>query len=357
MNIEKIDNQEDGQGFFTAVVLNWYSKSKRNLPWRQTTDPYRIWLSEIILQQTRVQQGLPYYQRFIATFPTIHQLAAAKPQQVMRLWQGLGYYTRAQNLHACARQVVKLYGGQFPGQYELLLRLPGIGPYTAAAIASIAYHQPVAVVDGNVFRVLARFFDVSEPINSASGKKLFRQLANELVDNNQPGEYNQAVMELGALVCTPKNPLCSQCPLQQRCVAYRQKKWHKLPVKINKVRARTRHIYYLVFRNNGKVYLKKRTGKDIWQGLYDFFAIEADPSQPIEKVLKNYGIGRRKVQQISPLYIHQLTHQKITARFIEIADLSKIPSGSDLRACSPAQAEKLPKPVLISRYLADTGFL
>ncbi len=357
MNIEKIDNQEDGQGFFTAGVLSWYMKSKRNLPWRQTTDPYRIWLSEIILQQTRVQQGLPYYLRFIETFPTLRELAAARLQQILRLWQGLGYYTRARNLHACARQVVKQHGGIFPDKYDQLLQLPGIGPYTAAAIASIAFCEPVAVLDGNVYRVLARFFNIVEPVNSTAGKKTFSQLANLLVDKRQPGEYNQAVMELGALVCLPKNPQCHACPLQMRCSAFALNKWSKLPVRTSRNSVRIRHIYYLVFKKNGKVYLRKRSGKDIWHGLYDFYAVEAGKSLSIEKILKRCGIKKEAVIGISPSYTHQLTHQKIIARFIEIGDLSKIPADSDLRACTPAQSEKLPKPVLISRYLADTGFL
>lgn len=357
MNIEKIDNQEDGQVFFTTSVLNWYLENKRDLPWRNTTDPYCIWLSEVMLQQTRVQQGLPYYLRFIRAFPTVHHLAAARLQQVLRLWQGLGYYTRARNLHACARQVVKHQGGAFPRQYEQLLRLPGIGPYTAAAIASIAYQQPVAVVDGNVYRVLARFFNIRVPINSTAGKKTFNRLANQLVDRRQPGEYNQAVMELGALVCTPANPLCHACPLQQHCAAFLQNQWNKLPVKTNKRHARIRYLYYLVFKANKKIYLRKRTGNDIWQGLYDFYAVETRRPHKPEKILTGCGIGEAAIQQISPRYTHHLTHQKIVARFIEITDLSKLPSEGNLRACSPAQAEKLPKPVLITRYLADTGFL
>lgn len=357
MNIEKFDNQEDGQVFFTTGVLNWYFKNNRALPWRTTTDPYHIWLSEIILQQTRVRQGLSYYHRFITTFPTIAHLASARLQQVLRLWQGLGYYARARNLHACARQVMHQHKGEFPRQYEQLLQLPGIGPYTAAAIASIAFNQPVAAVDGNVYRVLARFFEIQAPINAASGKKIFNKLADALIDRHNPGAYNQAVMELGALVCTPKNPLCHQCPLQLRCAAWRKNKWNKLPVKISRGTIRTRYIYYLVFKTNRKVYMKKRNDKDIWHGLYDFYAVEKKKPQSPEKILNHYNIAKEAIQLISPVYLHQLTHQKIVARFIEINDLTKIPSGSNLRAYSPAQAEKLPKPVLINRYLSDTGFL
>lgn len=357
MNIEKIDNQEDGQVFFAASVRKWYLKNKRNLPWRQTSDPYHIWLSEVILQQTRVQQGLPYYQKFIEAFPTVNHLAAANTQKILRLWQGLGYYTRARNLHACARLVVKQFDGHFPQQYEQLIKLPGIGPYTAAAIASIAYHQAVAVVDGNVYRVLARFFGIETPIHSTAGKKQFHQLANALIDPKHPGDYNQAVMELGALICTPKNPQCGECPVQQRCMAYLGKTWNKLPVKKPKTAVHSRYLYYLVFRDGKKIYLKKRTSRDIWQGLYDFYCIETNKPQPVNRLLKNLGIEKSAIQQISPLYSHQLTHRKIVARFIEINDLSKIPGDTVLRICSRRQAEKLPKPVLISRYLADTGFL
>lgn len=343
--------------FFATNALKWYDENRRDLPWRNTSDPYRIWLSEIILQQTRVQQGLPYYQRFIAAFPDVFRLAAAPPDKVLRLWEGLGYYTRARNLHACARLVVQNHQGVFPSRYEDLLRLPGIGPYTAAAIASMAFGQAVAAVDGNVYRVLARFFGLEQPINSPSGKRVFQKLAHELLDRQRPGAYNQAVMELGALVCTPKNPACHTCPVRSGCRAFQLNLWHKLPVKAQTRKIRTRYLHYLVFSGGNRVYMKKRKARDIWQGLYDFYCVETNRLQPAEKIVKSLGLRPGYISGVSPAYRHQLTHQKIVARFVVIGNPAGLPADAGLRPYTPAQAARLPKPVLITRYLADTGFL
>ncbi len=343
--------------FFTTNVLRWYRENKRDLPWRNTTDPYRIWLAEIIMQQTRIEQGLPYYINFLNTFPDVFQLASAPVNKILRLWQGLGYYTRARNLHACARHVVRQYNGTFPGQYEELLRLPGIGPYTAAAIASIAYRQPVAAVDGNVYRVLARHFGLELPINSPAGRKAFQELAQQLLDPHQPGEYNQAVMELGALTCTPKNPACTACPVRSGCRAFHQHLWHKLPVKAGCRKSRTRYLYYLVFTLDKKIYMRKRTGKDIWKGLYDFYCLEYYKPQQPQRIVHSLKSLHGHPAHVSPAYRHQLTHQKIVARFIKIVNPNKVPERAGLRPYSSWQAAKLPKPILINRYLTDTGFL
>jgi A/G-specific adenine glycosylase len=350
--INKMDSS-----FFSSSLLKWYVENRRHLPWRTTTDPYRIWLAEIILQQTRVQQGLPYYERFVQTFPDVFALAQAPTEKVLRLWQGLGYYTRARNLHACAQAVVQQHHGIFPSRYEELLQLPGIGPYTAAAIASIAFGQPVAVLDGNVYRVLARFLSLDTPTNSPTGKKVFSELAQQLLNTAHPGEHNQAVMELGALICTPKNPGCTKCPLSNHCQAFHQRRWNQLPVKNSRKKPRTRYLYYLVFAYRGKIYMRKRTSRDIWQGLYDFYCVETSRPQRPEKILQLQGLGIEHTASISPAYRHQLTHQLIVARFIAITNFSTIPDGAGLRPYSPLQAAKLPKPVLINRYLSDTGFL
>jgi A/G-specific adenine glycosylase len=342
---------------FSTNVMAWYHQNKRDLPFRGTSDPYRIWLSEIILQQTRIQQGMPYYERFIKAFPTVQQLARARVEQVLRLWQGLGYYTRARNLHACARKIVREYGGTFPNTYEDLIQLPGIGPYTAAAIASMAFGQSIAAVDGNVTRVLSRYFAIDKPVNTPEGKKIIQELSQSLIDPLHPGEYNQAVMELGAIICVPKNPDCPTCPVQHNCLARSLKKQHKLPVKAARSAVRSRYFYYLVFRQGNKMYFRKRNHKDIWQGMYDFYCLEYDRKQSsqvlTEYIRKNFH-GR--VIRMSDAYVHQLTHQKIIAHFIEISSSMKHLVGMNLRACTPGQADRLPKPALIARFLTDSGF-
>ncbi|HYG19647.1 MAG TPA: A/G-specific adenine glycosylase, partial [Ohtaekwangia sp.] len=235
--------------YFPDKVVEWYDQNKRDLPWRQTRDPYKVWLSEVILQQTRVSQGLPYYLKFIEQYPDVHALAAASEQEVLRCWQGLGYYTRARNLHKCAKQVASAHRGIFPTSFAELKTLPGIGDYTAAAIASISFGEQVAVVDGNVFRVLARIFGIDKPINSPEGKNHFSTLANALISKHpQPDIYNQAVMEFGALHCVPKNPLCDSCPFKGICVAAMQELQHALPVKLKAKPVRKRYFNYFVIR-------------------------------------------------------------------------------------------------------------
>src|SRR5687768_10822903 len=271
--------------YFSDKVAEWYKTNKRDLPWRETKDPYKIWLSEIILQQTRVNQGMPYYYKFIETFPTVHDLACASEQSVLRLWQGLGYYTRARNLHKCAKVVASRFNGEFPNNYKDLLQLPGVGEYTAAAIASFSFNEPVAVLDGNVFRMLSRYFGIEVEINTLEGKRIFSKLANELIHKKRPDLHNQAFMEFGALHCVPKNPPCSTCAFQATCYASLHGRQTELPRKMKKKAARKRYFYYLVFRQGDTLLMQKRTAKDIWHGLFDFHLIEKNKPIKIEEIL------------------------------------------------------------------------
>ncbi len=259
---------------FASKLLTWYSIHQRNLPWRTTRDPYKIWISEVILQQTRIIQGIPYYERFISRYPSVQQLADAPQEEVLRLWQGLGYYSRARNLHACARIITQTWGGIFPNTYEALLGLPGVGPYTAAAIASIAFDVPVPVIDGNVYRVLARIFGITLDITSVQGVHLFRVLARTLLPEVRAGKYNQALMEFGALHCTPRSPKCATCVFAVHCAAFQTRSQSVLPVKRRKLKLISRHLHYLVIQYEDKLYMKQRSARGIWGGMYDFYLVE-----------------------------------------------------------------------------------
>ena len=348
-----------GIRYFSKKVAKWYKEHHRNLPWRSTRDPYRIWLSEIILQQTRVNQGLPYYEHFIEKYPNVRILANAPEQDVLRSWQGLGYYTRARNLHRCAKEVSEKYNGVFPDTFEALHKLPGIGDYTAAAIASIAYCEPVAVVDGNVYRVLARIFGIETAVNSNQGKKEFSAIANEILDKEQPNIHNQAMMEFGALFCTPKNPNCVECTFKSTCVAYKGDLQHVLPVKTKPKKSRKRYFYYFVLQKGKSLALKKREEKDIWHGLYDFTLIERDRPAKMETLTQDKFIEKLLQHrfEVSEEYKHVLSHQTIHARFILVRDdlHLKLPKG--ISYYSPIQIAELPKPVLISRFLMDKHLL
>ncbi len=283
--------------FFSQTIIFWYHQNKRDLPWRDTQNPYKIWLSEIILQQTRVAQGMPYYQKFVENFPTVQELANADEETVLRLWQGLGYYSRARNLHAAAKYISEELNGIFPTTYIEIKKLKGVGDYTAAAISSFAFDEVQAVVDGNVYRVLARFFGIEKDITSSEEKKEFRELAQKLISTKEPAIYNQSIMEFGALQCVPKNPNCKNCPLQENCTAFAKNLIEKLPVKSKKTVVKDRFMHYLVFVNGEesnkkdkdnknsekKVLVHKRQEGDIWQGLYDFFVLEYQ-----EKDKKNF---------------------------------------------------------------------
>lgn len=348
--------------YFSKKVTNWYEKNKRDLPWRETKDPFRIWLSEIILQQTRVSQGLPYYLKFVEAFPTVFDLANAPEQKVLRLWQGLGYYTRARNLHTCAKEVVARYNGRFPSTFDGLKTLPGIGDYTAAAIASISFGQHVAVVDGNVFRVLARIFGIDTPINTPEGKRIFSKLANELVPKKNADVHNQAMMEFGARFCTPRNPSCETCTFQHNCFAFKSSLQHQLPVKLQLKKARKRYFYYFVIQQGKTLLMKKREEKDIWHGLYDFIAIETKrPVDPEKLFLENDSLKKfrkGKLSDISGMYKHILSHQLIYSRFIQVSLPQHVElNGSGLKFYSLKKIGDLPKPVLISKFLSDYGIL
>ena len=307
---------------FTLKIIEWYTINKRDLPWRETKNPYFIWLSEIILQQTRIDQGLAYYNRFTDRFPTVEKLAKASEDDVLKLWQGLGYYSRARNLHFTAKTIVSTHKGKFPGSYEELLKLKGVGEYTAAAIASIAFNLPHASVDGNVYRVLSRYFGISEPIDSSAGKKLFKALAEENMDINNPGTYNQAMMELGAMVCTPRNAQCENCPVQKNCIAKASGTIYDLPVKKGKTKIRNRYFNYLIFITDENTYLNKRSKEDIWKNLYEFPVIETVNKTEIKDITTDI---QSLTQQTSTSIIdktswhkHILSHQHIYYRFITI---------------------------------------
>lgn len=306
---------------FSSKIIAWYNTNKRDLPWRNTQNPYLIWLSEIILQQTRVDQGMAYYLKFAKAFPTVKHLANADNDTVMKLWQGLGYYSRARNLHSTAKMVVTDFKGSFPSNYDELLTLKGVGAYTAAAIASFAFNKPHAVVDGNVYRVLARVVGIETPIDSTRGKKEFEQLANELMDSRNPAIYNQAIMEFGAIQCKPVSPDCSVCPLQTSCYAFAKKKVAVLPLKEKKTKVRNRYFNYVVLKQKGNTIIKKRLEKDIWINLHDFPLLETEKDLSEEQLLaspewkKIAGKNKFQIMSVTPYYKHILSHQKIYARF------------------------------------------
>ena len=356
--------QSDANDFgspFALTLEQWYERHKRDLPWRHTRDPYRIWLSEVILQQTRVAQGKPYYERFVAAYPTVADMARADERELLRLWQGLGYYSRARNLHQNARYITDQRAGKFPETYRDLLKMKGIGTYTAAAVASFAFGERVSVVDGNVYRVLARVFGIEEDITTGAAKRTFAALAARLIQSaTDPATYNQAIMEFGAIQCTPVAPDCLLCPLQQRCAAYLTGRQQQLPVKAKKAPVRERWFNYLVFRNNDKIALRERTERDIWQNLHDFYLIETNEQKagppdllPPEFMPESMAAG---VLDGSPTEAVQLlTHQRIRARFylINLPDdaARQLPPG--LQWFTPTEADRLPKPRLIQNYLKD----
>ena len=307
---------------FGEKITGWYHIHKRDLPWRKTSDPYLIWLSEIILQQTRIEQGMDYYFKFKNAFPVVHKLAMASEDQVLKLWQGLGYYTRARNLHKAAKQIVELHNGVFPNNYKDVLQLPGVGPYTAAAITSIAFGEPYPVVDGNVMRVISRIFGVETAIDSTDGNKEITTLMNKWIDKNDPGTFNQAVMEFGALYCKPANPECSACLFKEDCYAYKNKIVNELPRKNGKVKTKKRYFNYLVIisKETNETWLQKRTEKDIWQNLYEFPLLESHNTMSeklLQKKIDQSGFNGQqvKIQKMVHDYKHILTHQHIYARF------------------------------------------
>jgi len=345
------------------LLISWYLQNKRSLPWRETNDPYFIWLSEVILQQTRVEQGLSYFIKFADTYPKVSDLANADEQDVLKMWQGLGYYSRARNLLSTAKQVVSNHGGAFPNSYDGLLGLKGIGPYTAAAIASFAYKLPHAVVDGNVMRVLSRLFDVSEPVNSTQGRIIIDQLAAACLSQSNPDTYNQAIMELGALVCTPANPDCISCPLCIKCEAFAKKTVALRPIKIKKQKATVRHIHYAVVETESNIIFRRRGEKDIWQGLHDFPSIETleEPgAEYIRAFVKESfpkGTFTNAPQSPERTYTHLLTHRKIQARFWRFKMNGNVSTNSLYLSIPKNEIGMLAIPRLIHKYLEDAKLI
>ena len=340
---------------FPAILMQWNKHHNgRQMPWKGEKDPYKIWLSEIILQQTRVDQGLKYYERFVSHFPNIHQLAAAKDEKIYKLWEGLGYYSRCRNLITTARFISSNLNGNFPDTFEDILALKGVGHYTASALASFAYNLPYAVVDGNVFRVLSRVFGIKKPIDSTDGKKFFSQLAFELLDKKQPGIYNQALMDFGAVICKPQ-PICGICVFKSECFAFKRDLINQLPVKEKTIKIVTRYFNYVVIEYNKKVYIKKRAANDIWKSLHEFVLIETDDETPVKKVIakaKKEGVLEKdsyKILSVSPVYTQQLSHQKIIGRFIKIVSKKEL-NLPGFKAISLKQLSKYAFPRFITSY-------
>jgi len=330
---------------FSTLIQDWYRLNKRNLPWRVDQSAYKVWISEIILQQTQVIQGLDYYHKFILNFPNIHDLANANEDEVLKLWQGLGYYSRARNLHFAAKQVVNDFNGEFPTTYKDLLKLKGVGEYTASAISSIISNLPHAVVDGNVYRVLSRCFLINTPINSTQGKKEFTILANELLDIKNPGDHNQAIMEIGALVCKPKNPKCDECPIQVKCLGFANQSMLNYPIKEKKIKIKNRYLNYFIVTDNTNIVIKKRVAKDIWQGLFDFPLIETDSE------VEHYGVTVPLDKRLK----HILTHQHIYASFwIREMDQLIVPDHEKIVKLDDLENYALPQ--LLVKYIKQSDF-
>jgi A/G-specific adenine glycosylase len=343
---------------FSEKILDWYQINKRELPWRSTRDPYKIWLSEIILQQTRVVQGMPYYHRFLEAFPSVHDLADASEEKVLKLWQGLGYYSRARNLHATAKMIVEDFNGEFPKTYEGLKSLKGVGDYTASAIASICFDVPEPVVDGNVYRVLARYFGVELPINSTEGIKYFKELAREVMETKNVRDYNQGIMEFGAIQCAPKKPYCLLCPLQESCVALKENKVDVLPVKQNKTKIKERHFNYLVFLDKEEnTLMEQRKGRGIWQNLYQFPLLESEKELQTDEMEREltYKTDFPKMDSLS-LYntqpiIHKLSHQHLHTKFWILKTEDVLEEGTPWK-----KIMAYPVPVLIADFIKKFKF-
>ncbi|OIP51292.1 MAG: A/G-specific adenine glycosylase [Flavobacteriaceae bacterium CG2_30_34_30] len=336
---------------FSNKLTSWYLDNKRDLPWRKTKEPYFIWLSEIILQQTKIEQGMSFYYSFIQSYPTVFHLANASEQEVLKLWQGLGYYSRARNLHHSAKYIVENYNGIFPSTYKELLKLKGIGDYTASAISSICFNEPHAVVDGNVYRVLSRVFGLQTPINTSKGIKEFKLLAQEVMNTENPGTYNQAIMDFGALCCSPRNPSCETCIFQNNCYALLQKEIHNFPVKTSKTKIRNRFFNYLVIvSSDNKTLLQQRTEQGIWKNLYEFPLLETSDNCYLNHEVIQQEIPFTQVQSIS-LYndipiIHKLSHQHLHIRFWFVITTEIKDKGVGL-----SQITSFPVPVVLHNFI------
>ncbi|CAG5007188.1 Adenine DNA glycosylase [Dyadobacter sp. CECT 9275] len=353
---------------FNKKLKTWYLRNHRKLPWRETNDPYKIWLSEIILQQTRVAQGTPYYERFVTAYPTVEALAGADEKDVLRLWQGLGYYSRARNMHFTARQIVAEFDARFPATAVKLEKLKGLGAYTAAAIASFAFNEVVPAIDGNVYRVMARIFGIYSDILSPAGKKEFLDIARQLISTSDPATYNQAMIEFGAIQCVPVSPDCEVCPFNTVCYAYLHKVQAALPVKAKKVAVKNRYLHYFILEDQGRLALKERTGKDIWKGLYDFPGIETasadvSPEDLMQDNILGKVLEKGVLKEIVKPYIHILTHQRLNVKFWWVSLRPGLHPGvseelsDNLSFYAPEEVETLPKPILIDNVLRDERYL
>lgn len=341
---------------FQSEIVAWYLKNKRDLPWRNTTDPYVIWLSEIILQQTRVEQGMPYFLKFLENFPTVADFANASEERVLKLWQGLGYYSRGRNMLYTAKYVLEHYNGVFPKAFKELIKLKGVGDYTAAAISSFSSNENKAVVDGNVYRVLSRYFGIEDPINSTIGQKKFADLATELIEGQQPAIYNQAIMEFGALHCKPKAPKCETCPVRLHCVALKEGKVDQLPVKLKKVKVKKRWFNYFVGISDDEILTKQRQPGDVWQQLYDFPLLETEGEVTLSntdfvaEVKKMFGnhVSIRLLDEKK----HILTHQIIYVQFFAIDNyIINFNEYTDIKSVNIDEFKQLPHPVIIGNFI------
>ncbi len=338
------------------ILLIWYKKNKRNLPWRNTKNPYHIWISEVILQQTRITQGLGYYLDFINTFPDIQSLALAEEEHVLKTWQGLGYYSRARNLHFAAKQIVNEHNGIFPKEYTKILKLKGIGEYSAGAIASISFNLPFSAIDGNVLRVISRLYGIEDPINSNEGKIKIKSIVNELIDKSNPGDFNQSFIELGALICKPQNPDCDICPIKEFCFAFLNQKQKDFPQKNKLKKPKNRYFYYIVINlNNTNTFISKREKNDIWKNLYDFPQIETkeeikDDNILIEKIKNIIITDTFIINKIHLPVKHQLTHQTLYSTFIEVSIDENIIINNTIKI-QLSQINKYPFPKLIENFI------
>lgn len=344
--------------WLSKTLIRWYHQHKRDLPWRHEKDPYKIWLSEVILQQTQVAQGLSYYYRFVEAYPEVKHLAKAPEDEVLKHWQGLGYYSRARNLHQAAKTIVKDYKGRFPADYPAIRGLKGVGDYTAAAIASFAYNLPYAVLDGNVYRVLSRIFGIATAIDSTAGKKEFQALADRLLDQKNPADHNQAIMEFGSQYCKPVNPACDACIFKSRCFAFQNNLVSALPAKEKKVKIRPRVFNYLVIGDKNKRFLlRKRGGNDIWQGLYEFPLLETTEVLQSDQVLKNPALkqlcsGKTVLLFESKAYKHILSHQHLQAKFFVIRTNGNFRHENGI-SCNYNELNSYAFPRLIEKFLDD----
>lgn len=339
---------------FSETLLAWYREEGRPLPWREEITPYKVWLSEIIMQQTRVAQGLPYFNKFFKALPDIEAFAKADQDYILLLWQGLGYYSRARNMHAAAQQVINDFDGQFPSSFTELKELKGVGDYTAAAIASIAFGLPNAVVDGNVYRVLSRYYNISTPIDSTEGKKLFQKLADELISKKEPGDYNQAIMDFGAMICTPKTPNCDSCSLKESCAAKAKKTIGELPVKSKKIKVTHRFLEYFEICFEDQILIQQRSEKDIWLGLFQLPLVEVYKKEDageknISKLLPNLAVEIEKKAEKK----HVLSHQKLHANFYQVILADRLELEGEYIWVNRADVEAYAFPKLISNYLED----